>query len=88
MSLELTLRPSGNAIAEVWAVSLAHELGFEDLLAVRRHIQNGTTEPSLAPILGVARSISVNHTPNEADVQAVGPDIIAKLSLVIQPIGS
>jgi hypothetical protein len=88
MSLDLTLRPSENAIAEVWAVSLAHELGKKDLLAVRRHIQHGTTEPSFDSILRVARSMANNQTPNEADGQAVGPDRIAKLSLVIQPIGS
>ena len=88
MSLDSKLHPSATAIAEVWAVSLAHELGISDLAAVRRHVQNGTTEPSLQSILGVARSMANNQTPNEADGQAVGLDRIAKLSLVIQPIGS
>jgi hypothetical protein len=88
MSLDLTLRPSENAIAEVWAVSLAHELGKKDLSAVRRHIQHGTTEPSFDSILRVARSIAASRTPDGADVQAVGSDIIVKLNLVIQPIGS
>ena len=84
----MTLQPSPEAIAEVWAVSLAHELGIADLPSVRRHLRDGTTDSSCESILRIARAISMDQTPNEADIQAVGPETIAKLRQVIQPIGS
>jgi hypothetical protein len=80
--------PSPKAVAEVWAVALAHELGLDDLRAVRTRITNREGDDPTAACIRVAWSAAEGQTPNEADVLAVGPETIRKIGLLIQPIGS
>ena len=80
--------PSPMAIAEVWAVALAHELGLSDLRAVRARITNREGKDPAAACIRVAWAFAEGRTPTEADVLAVGPETIRKIGLLIQPIGS
>jgi hypothetical protein len=80
--------PSPKAVAEVWAVALAHELSLDDLRAVRTRITNREGDDPTAACIRDAWSAAEGRTPNEADVLAVGSETIRKIGLLIQPIGS